>query len=309
MRIDLRHLRCFIAVAEELHFRRAAERLGIAQPALSRTVQNLERELGVTLFDRSNRVIEITKAGRTFLTGCQGVLNGFEKTIEDTRRIHLGKVGSLRIGYTDMAIAGVLPGMLRDFQDRQPDIDLELRHAVTSDQLHHLDDGELDFGFVTGAIDRVGYAYQPVQSEGFVCVVHSGHPFAKRKSVRLEELARENLVHGSSTDWEYFFSYLIPLCRKAGFEPQFVQEGRNTTGILGLVACGVGITLLTDFVCKTVPPGLVVVPLANVKERLDTVALWKTDTDNDARRLFIDFLNEQLGPDASAIAHTEAAAG
>ncbi len=292
MGIDLRHLRCFIAVAEELHFRRAADRLGIAQPALSRTVQNLEAELGVTLFDRSNRNVQITKAGRTFLSGCYTILNGLEQTVADTQRVHMDKIGLLRIGYTDMAIAGRLPDVLRAFQSREPDIDLELRHAVTSEQLIQMEDGELDFGFVTGAIERVGYAYREVQSEQFVCVVHTDHPFANRKTLRLSELAQEDLVHGPLSHWEHFFSYLIPLCRKAGFEPRFVHEGLNTTAILGLVACGMGITILTEYVRDSVPSDLVVIPFQDVRDELETVAIWKTDVTNDARSRFQAFLAE-----------------
>ena len=293
MGIDLRHLRCFQAVAEELHFRRAAERLGIAQPALSRTIQNLEEELGVTLFDRSNRLVRITKAGETFLRGSRSVLNGFEQSVEATRRVHLGKSGSLRVGYTDFAIAGDLPDHLRLFKDRQPDISLHLRHAVTTDQLRMLEAGDLDFGFLTGTINRDGYAQCTVQSERFVCVVYDGHPLARRKSIRLQELANEDFVHGSTRDWEYFFSYMIPMCRRAGFEPRIVQEGLNSAAILGLVACGMGITILTDWVCGVVGPGLRIIPLRDVTDRLDTNAVWRTDTMHGVKQRFADFLQAQ----------------
>lgn len=293
MGIDLRHLRCFMAVAEEMHFRRAAEKLGIAQPALSRTVQNLENDLGVTLFDRSNRIIQMTKAGETFLRGSRAVLNSLEQTVDDARRVHLGKIGSLRIGYTDFAIGGGLPDHLRIFQDDQPDIDLRLRHAVTTDQLVMLESGDIDFGFVTGAIDRDGYGQCVVQSECFVCVVYEGHPLAKRNTIRLEELAQEKFVLGSAREWEYFFSYLIPMCRKAGFEPNITQEGLNSAAILGLVACGMGVTILTEWVCGTVGPGLRILPFSNVSDRLNTTAIWRTDIMNKAKDHFIDFLTER----------------
>ena len=295
MSIDLRHLRCFVAVAEDLHFRRAAERIGIAQPALSRTIFNLERALGVTLFERSNRVVKITTAGTTFLSGCHNVLSSMDRTIENTQRVHQGRIGSLRIGYTDNAISGCVPDLLKSFQDQQPDIDLQLRHAVTAVQLRNLEAGDLDFGFVTGEINRSGFENHPVQSERFVCVVYEGHPLATRHSIRLEELAQEDIIHGSSTDWEYFFSYMIPLCRKAGFEPKIVQEGLNTAAILGLVACGMGVTILTDCVRGSAGSGLVVIPLQNVTERLDTVAIWKTNTTNGARERFVKFLSTPHG--------------
>lgn len=290
MSIDLRHLRCFIAVAEELHFRRAADRLGVAQPALSRTVQNLERELGVSLLDRTNRSVQLTKAGRAFLSGCHSVLKTLDQSIADTRRVDLQKVGLLRIGYTDMAIAGRLPELLRAFRQAEPDVDLDLHHAVTSDQLQQMEEGDLDVGFVTGAIERVGYAYCPVQSEQFVCVVHRSHRFAQRSTLRLADLAQESLVHGPLSHWEYFFSYLVPLCRKAGFEPRFINEGLNTTAILGLVSCGMGITILTEYVRTSVPPDLVLIPFEDATETLETVAVWKTDQPTDAQKRFEVFI-------------------
>lgn len=290
MKFGLRHIRYFIAVAEELHFRRAAERLGVAQPALSRAIQYLERELDVTLFIRSSRNVQITQAGETFLKGCRGVINSIEHIVDNTRLSHLGQVGSLRIGYTDMASAGRLPNLLKDFQDRQPGIILQPHHDVTVTQLQKLDDGELDIGFVTGPISRTGYEQHPVQSERFVCVVYESHPLATRKSIRMEELAHEDFVHGSSKDWEQFYSYLFPLCRRSGFVPRIVQEAFNTAGILGLVACGMGVTILTDSVGNSIGSGLTIVPIEDITEQLQTVAFWKVGAVEGAMEMFVEFL-------------------
>lgn len=295
MKFGLRHIRYFMAVAEELHFRRAAERLGIAQPALSRAVRDLEDQLGVRLFDRTNRSVQITQAGTTFLEGCRGVINAVENTVENTRRVHDGQIGRLRIGYTDMAIAGLLPRRLKDFQAQQPGLVLQPHHDVTTAQLHKLDAGELDVGFVTGPISRLGYDQCLIQSERFVCVLYEHHPLANRKSIRLEELAHEDFVHGTSKDWEHFHAYLIPLCRRSGFVPRVVQEAFNSAGILGLVACGMGVTILTDSVRGSVGAGLIVVPLQDVSEQLQTVAIWKSETPDRATGLFIDFLRD-VGP-------------
>jgi DNA-binding transcriptional LysR family regulator len=290
MKFGLRHIRYFTAVAEELHFRRAAERLGIAQPALSRAIRNLEEDLEVTLFDRTNRRVKITQAGETFLKGCRGVMNAVEHTVENTRRVHHGQIGTLRIGYTDMAIAGLLPRMLKDFQARQPGLVLQPDHDVTTTQLQKLDDGELDIGFVTGPINRQGYDQCLIQSENFVCVLYEHHPLAQRSSIRLEELAHEDFIHGTSKDWEHFHAYLIPICRRSGFVPRVVQEAFNSAGILGLVACGMGVTILTESVQSAAGSGLVVIPLEDVSEQLQTLAIWKTETTDRATALFIDFL-------------------
>ncbi|MDA8740652.1 LysR family transcriptional regulator [Rhodobacteraceae bacterium] len=290
MRIDLRHIRYLIAVAEELHFHRAAEKLGVAQPALSRAIQHLEIELDVVLFNRNNRSVQITPAGKTFLAGCREVINKMENTIEKTQLTHQGIFGLLRIGYTDVAIAGKLPNLLKSFQDEQPEIILQPHHDVTVSQIQKLDAGSLDVGFVTGPINRLEYEQCLVSSESFVCVFYKSHPLAKRKAVRLEELAKEDFVHGSSKDWEQFYSYLLPLCRRSGFAPRIVQEAFNTSGILGLVSAGMGVTILTESVRNLIGPDLVVIPIQDTAEKLQTVAFWKSFSNEGPLGLFTEFL-------------------
>lgn len=290
MPIELRHMRCFIAVAEDLHFRRAAERLGIAQPALSRTIRDLENELGSVLLIRSNRSVRITNAGSVFLEGCRTIVASVDHAIDEARRVHTGKIGSLRIGYTDNAIAGRLPGLMRDFLKREPGISLYPTHSVTVSQLDMLDQETLDIGFVTGPISRSGYAQHPIQSEAFVCVTPPDHRLAHRDSIRLAELAREDFVHGTAAEWEHFLSYLLPMCRGAGFVPRIVQEAAFTNGILGLVACGMGVSILTSDVIKSVDGSFSVIPITDAPERLQTVAIWKLNQMQGAKARFIDYL-------------------
>ncbi len=292
MNFGLRHIRYFIAVAEELHFSRAAEKLGIAQPALSKAILVLENELSVRLFHRSNRHVQITEAGQTFLDGCRNAMNLIEQSAENTQRAHSGQIGTLRIGYTDNAMAGSLPQILKAFQDVQPGLVLKPHHDVSNIQLKKLDEGELEIGFVTGPINRSGLNQCLVQSEKFVCVVYKDHPLANRKTVRLEELAKQNFVHGSSKDWEHFHSYLLPLCRRAGFVPKVIQEAFNTAGILGLVSCGMGITVLTESISKSGGTGLTVIPIQDMSEELQTMAIWKSDTMDGTKKRFVDFLQQ-----------------
>lgn len=294
MSIDLRHLRCFVAVAEELHFHRAAKKLGVAQPALSRTIQNLETALGVTLFLRSNRSVEITTAGVGFLKGCKEVLNKTSQIVEDVQRVHQGKIGTLRIGYTDNAINGYAPQLLKRFQSQQPDIELHLTHKVTSEQLIGLEDGTIDFGFATGSVARAGFDYLCIQRERFVCIVYDGHKFADRKSLQLKELASEPMVQGVPDQWEHFQSYLTPMYRKAGFEPVIAQQGLVTSDIVQLVACGMGIAILTESIADTLATGLKIVSLEGIADSLDTIVVWKTDHANSAKAYFISFLQEAL---------------
>jgi len=293
MRNDLRQIRYFIATAEELHFRRAAERLGIAQPALSRAIRDLESDLGVTLFLRTNRHVQITEAGKMFLTGCRDVVATVDRTIDRTRQVHEGRAGTLRIGYTDMAIAGTLPGLLKQFRERNPDITLKPQQGPTVAQLRRMEAGDLDIGFVTGPINLPDYAQRCVQAESFVCVCADSHPLAARETVKFRDLAGLDIIHGNRADWAHFYDYLLPQCREAGYVPNVVQEGFNTAGILGLVACGMGVTILTDTVRASLSPDLRAIPISDAGERLKTMALWHTRRMDGPARFFVEFLQSQ----------------
>ncbi|MDA7429376.1 LysR substrate-binding domain-containing protein [Primorskyibacter aestuariivivens] len=298
MRFDLRHIRCFVAVAEELHFRRAAERLGIAQPALSRTIRDLENDLGVVLFERSNRFVEMTKAGHAFLEHGRRILSAVEFAVDNTRQVAEGKIGSLRIGYTDLAIIGNLSLLLRAFREAQPDIALEMRNEVSIQQLRDIDDDRLDIGFVTGPFNHAGYDQLTVSTEAFACVVYDSHPLAQRDSVHVSDLANEDFVHGTEAEWEVFYSHLLPMCHRNGFAPRIVQQATTTIGILGLVAAGVGITVLADNVGTAMPAGVKLLPIRKAGSALETVAIWKPDRMERPKRLFVDAMRAAKGETA-----------
>ena len=292
MKFGLRHIRYFIAVAEEVHFRRAADRLGVAQPALSRAIRHLEAELEVELFDRSNKLVSLTPAGAEFLQSSKTIISGVEHAVENVKLVADGKIGTLRIGYTDIAIAGVLPGLLQAFQVSEPDITIKPHHDVSSDQLEKLNLGLLDVGFVTGPIRLPGYDQTHIQSDRFVCIVHDNHRLAEASSIALTDLKDEDFVHGPLHEWEHFYSVLFPLCRKAGFTPRIVQEAFNTAGIMGLVASGMGITVLTEGPNLTSAAGLRQIPIKDISEQVSTVALWRQDLTSGPCERFVNFLRD-----------------
>ncbi|MEV8468866.1 LysR family transcriptional regulator [Fluviibacterium sp. DFM31] len=299
MNFRFRHLRYFIAVAEEQHFRRAAERLGIAQPAISRAIRDLETDLGVVLFERSNKKVEITPAGQRFLKDCKNIWRSLENAVTDVRLVSEGRAGALRVGYTDMAISGRLPGLLKEFQDREPGIVLRPHMDPTIYQLERLRNDELDIAFVTGPIKESGLEQLPIQSEKFVCIVYSSHPLAKRESVRLEELANEDFVLGPAKEWEHFQAYLFPMCRQAGFIPKVTQEAYDTSGIIGLIACGMGLTVHTEGVRRFLRTDVTMVPLSDPHEPLMTVAVWKRNHRSGPVDRFLDFIGERKLPDST----------
>lgn len=290
MKIDLRHIRYFLVLAEDLNFHRASAHLHISQPALTRTIQHLEAELGVLLFERSQNFVRLTDAGRAFREGGRRVLNGMDATIDLTRRVGIGEAGALRVGYTDFAIVGALPELLKQFHQQHPGITVRPHHGVTATQLKELQDDKLDIGFVTGPVRHPGFQSQVVQNDLLICIVPEGHPLAARESVALVDLAEEDFVHGPAEDWAHFYDYLFPLCRKAGFQPRIVQEAFNSVGILGLVSCGMGITILTESIYDFATGGLVPLPIRDVTEAMVTEAVWVSDNLRLPTQHFVDFL-------------------
>ncbi|PKO50044.1 MAG: LysR family transcriptional regulator, partial [Betaproteobacteria bacterium HGW-Betaproteobacteria-21] len=204
MTMELRQIRQFIAVAEALNFRRAAEQIGIAQPALSRGIQLLEHRLGVKLLLRSNRRVELTEAGRIFLTGCHGLMDDLEETVRRTRKAQDGGLGSLTIGYTDFAMSGALPFLLDRFRQKLPEVGLDLIYGATYQQLEYLVSGKIDVGFLTGPVVGDQFASLPVQRDRFVAVLPERHPLAKGVAVEIRSLANEPFIFGVMARWRHF---------------------------------------------------------------------------------------------------------
>ncbi|OYD25592.1 LysR family transcriptional regulator [Oceanimonas baumannii] len=293
MRAEWRQIRQFMAVAETLNFRRAAERLAIAQPALSRGIQQLEHQLGVRLFERNNRRVVLTEAGRVFRRGCGDLLVQLEETVVKTRKAGRGEAGSLSIGYTDFAITGVLPGLLERFRRRYPDIQIELHYGSTEEQRLALEEGKLDVAFLTSPFDNPDCGHQPVQQDRFVAVLPAEHPLAAREQVTVADLACEDFVVGVMSRWRHFRRHLDALCLKAGFEPRIVQEAYNSEGIFGLISARIGITILLECAANQLRTGLVLKPLTGTEERVVTEAAWRKADPNPMLVHFVAALNEQ----------------
>lgn len=285
---DLRYMRYFTAVAEELNFRRAAERLRVAQPAISRAIRELENDLETRLLERSNRRVELTDAGQVFLEGCRRVAGEIEAVIEDTVRARDGEIGHVRIGYTDFAINGALPAVLQDFRARFPEVSVDLVHMVTATQLDALRRGEIEVGFVTGPIAEPGLERLVVQNEQLVVVLPEAHPLARLPAVPLAKLAGEPFVTGQAAHWQHFLSHMVRICHGAGFEPRIVQEAYNSEGIFGLVAANMGVSLHVEGAHNHIRRGVAIRPLSDCDERVPTEAIWRADKPSTARERFIE---------------------
>ena len=294
MQLSARHIRHFKAVAEELHFGRAAEQLNIAQPALSRSIKQLEDQLEVQLLHRDNRNVSLTKSGAVFLEGCRNLVSLSEDIVRLTQKTAAGTAGDLKIGYTDFAISGLMPEILVNIRKQHPDISLEPVHGFTRSQLIDLEQDKLDIGFITGPLERPGYQTVVVQEDAYLAVFYENHPLAQKDSIKLEELSNENFILGTQIGWEHYHRHLLKLCHSAGFKPKIVQTAFNVEGISGLVACEMGISIQPACIKNNLRKGLVAREIEGVTDKIPTLAIWKISENSPVRQAFGDFLLGQV---------------
>lgn len=284
--MELRHLRYFVAVAEEGHFGRAARRLHIAQPPLSRQIRALEDELGFPLFDRSRRTIEVTPAGQVFLARVRRLFETLDAAVIEARRAHKGELGRIAIGYPSSVAYSGLTEMLRAFHGRSPSVDIVLREMPPQDQIDALKDGRLDVGFVRGPLEDPTLASEPVRTEPLVVALPEDHPLASRKRIVLADLAREPFVSFPRARGPSFFDLLMRLCHDAGFTPNIVQEAPQLD-MVSLVAAGFGVAIVPRSVRNVRREGLVYKPLEGAPETTLLVA-WRPDNASPVVRDFLE---------------------
>jgi DNA-binding transcriptional LysR family regulator len=245
--MELRHLRYFVAVAEELSFSRAAERLYIAQPPLSQQIQQLEKEIGVTLFDRAKRHIQLTDAGHAFLREAQAILARVEAAVETARKTDRGEMGWLRIGFAGVAAYEVLPAILRVFRQQYPHVELQLNELTEAEQQQALYDERIHVGLMrslTAEDTLPGLASQSFSQQPLVVALPSSHPLAALDHIPLASLAQEGFIGPILHRQSHFWQQLVALCEDAGFRPRVAQEAREVQTAIALVAADMGIALV-----------------------------------------------------------------
>jgi DNA-binding transcriptional LysR family regulator len=242
--MELRHLRYFVAVAEEMHFGRAAQRLHIVQPALSKQISALERELGVRLLSRTKRSVAFTPAGAAFYDEAREVLRHVDRASELTKLTAAGALGTLEIGFISPIIWSVLQPILRRQREAFPGVRLHLHELHSSPQLRLLREGKLDAGFVraAGPEDEL-LEFKPVVREGIVVALPEAHRLAEEQRVDLAELADERFILVSRSTAPGFFDDCIALCQSFGFSPAVVEEGNTPAALYAMVAGGLGVSL------------------------------------------------------------------
>ncbi|MGW2836425.1 LysR family transcriptional regulator [Streptomyces sp. NPDC001493] len=254
-RFELRHLRYFLAVAEELHFGRAAQRLNIAQPALSQQIKQLERIVGVELFRRTSRSVRLTDAGSTFQPRARDLLGRLAADLDEAGRVGRGEAGRLDVAFITSATA-IVSERLREFSCRRPDVQVSLRDGFTADVLTALERGTADIGIVRDAEESAETDLRPLATERFVAVVPAGHPAAGGDRVEAAALATDPLILFPRSAGALAFDLNTRPLRDAGVkEVQVAQECSHWHTIITLVAAGLGVTVAPLSVTALLPPG------------------------------------------------------
>lgn len=285
--MELRHLKYFVAVAEELHFGRAAKRLHIAQPPLSQQIMNLEDELGVKLFDRTRRTIQMTDAGIYFLKEVQQLLLHVEQAAESARRIYRGQAGRLVVGFVGSVIHTFLPEGLRLFRDRFPDVELVLQELNTAEQIKSLHARRIDVGFLYPDAQDFLLASQQLTRAPLIVVLPKKHSLSSRKSLHIRELAQERFIANTRSSEPVIRDTFISMCHSAGFSPKIAQEASQVQTVLGLVASGLGACLLPDFIKNIKRPGVQYIPLAGSPPTVKLAVVWRSDNSSPLVKSFV----------------------
>jgi DNA-binding transcriptional LysR family regulator len=278
--MELRHLRYFVAVGEEQHYGRAARRLRVAQPALSRQIQDLERELGFTLFERLPRGVKLNAAGKLFLEDARRVLQELSEAAIRAGRVASGRSGTLRVGFTENASwRGVVPDSFRRFRERQPDAELQLQPAASLEQVEAIRSGRLDAAFVNfmpksdPEFDQLLVARQHVE-----LAAPKRHPLTRLKKLRLRDLTDAPFVWFPRRANPAFYDQLMLECYRGGLKsPRIVQEGVNEPTILSLVSTGMGVGWVLATARWRCPDSVVILPVVDLNIPLTLALVRRKD--------------------------------
>lgn len=289
MNLELRHLRYFVAVAEELHFGRAAQRLHMSQPPLSMQIRSLEETVGTPLFERSRRRVTLTKAGEVFLRDARQILARTGLAVGAARSASRGETGDLAIGFISTADYNVLPPLLRDFRQRAPGVRLSLREATTDIQLDALAGGSLDVGFVMAPVDVPELEYRPIHREPLVIALPERHPLAGEPgSVSLARFARTPFLLFPRAHGPGLHDDIVAFCRQAGFSPRVEQEAVQMQTIISLVSAELGVALIPASMQNLRRTGVVYRTLVEQGPLIESGLAWRRDDRLATLGVFLD---------------------
>ena len=284
--VDLRQLRYFQAVAEELHFGRAAARLAIAQPALSRQIQQLEQELGTPLLRRTQRRVELLPAGALLLERSRQIQQDLARALADTRRTGAGDLGTLALGFIHSSTYGLLPAIIGRFRRLYPGIQLELHELPITAQHAALVRGTIDLGLLRVQAAPAGLEVVPVMPDPFVLAVPAQHPLAARTRVRLKAIAGEPFVMFSKDGAALFHERIQAMFEQAGVLPDIAQHATQIHTVIGLVGAGLGVAIVPASGRNLHPRNVRFVEIADKAEPVHVALAWRRGHETPVIRSF-----------------------
>ncbi len=294
--MELRHLRYFVAVAEALSFTKAAQKLRLAQPSLTRQVRNLEGELGVRLLERANNRIALTEEGRLFLFDSKKVLAMCDDSVANVQRLNRKESSHLNIGYIANIHYGLLPATLGAFRKLYPRVALNLFDLTSAEQFQALDSGKIDLGFIglNPALSGHDLHSECVAYDAILVALPSGHPLVKKSKIKLADLAPLFFVGMSAKTHPGTREWLLDLCQHAGFAGKILQEADVEPTALKFVAGGLGVALLPEQVVELPHEGVVFRPLSPPLQRESTVA-WRADNPSQPLKDYVQIVKDLSG--------------
>lgn len=275
---ELNQLSCFVTLAEELHFGRAARRLAMTQPPFSRQIQLLEHQIGVKLFDRTSRVVRLTQPGELFLPEARQILRLAEGAASVAKKAALGRAGSIRIGFTAASAYDFVPRLVRACLSELPEIDISLKEMVSGDQLEALGSNQIDIGFIRPFLVRHGIESAKVFAEGLNLAAPAGHPLTRRKTLALKDLHGEPFVMYSPHESRYFYELIVGQLAQANVQPRYVQYLGQIHSVLSMVRAGLGLALVPQSASGLRLDNVVMRPIAmRAKRPVEIHAAWGRD--------------------------------
>ena len=287
--MELRHLRYFTAVAESGGIGRASRMLNVSQSAISETIRDLENELGVDLFERSNRRIRPTAAGMLFLEDAKATLASASRAIENVKRAEKGEVGTLTIGFFAGALGSFVPKLINEFRRRFQGVKISLMEMVPSQQEKALQNGTIDVGF-TRPLDAAHALFlrsERFQTEKLLAVLPKAHRLAKGKDVPMKELAGERFVLNDPKYSPALFNVVMSLCAEADFAPEIAATASTSAGVVGLVAAGEGTAILPQY-SRIFSDDLSFLPVRSTLASIDIVLAWSPQRETPVVRSFLE---------------------
>lgn len=273
--MELRHLRYFVTLSEELHFGRAAERLHIAQPPLSQQIRQLEGELGFELFHRTKRTVQLTEAGQVFLGEVQQIMRQLQQAIQVGRQTSRGEIGQLVVGFVSSAAYNILPTILRTFRSCVPGVSIELHELTTDQQLEWLREGRMDVGLLRPPVEENRFNCETIFQESLMVALPEAHLLASQSNVCLTSLANEPFILFPRILAPGLYDLIISLCQQAGFSPKVAQEAIQMQTIVSLVAADMGVAIVPASLQNLQRIGVVYKTLEEATPKVAIAMIWR----------------------------------